>query len=114
MTSLFLPDFKRLRVIYFTPSAMAGFLPSSQMGDRTTSTNPPVGGSDSQLERRWCVFGAKASHIEQIMETTYFVESHPVNQTETVAVRQTVTGLEQGVAAIGEWLTAGPWVSLAA
>ena len=89
-------------------------MPSSQMGDRTTSTNPPVGGSDSQLERRWCVFGAKASHIEQIKETTYFVESHPVNQTETVAVRQTVTGLEQGVAAIGEWLTAGPWVSLAA
>ena len=48
------------------------------------------------------------------METTNFLVSDSVNQTERIAVRQTVTGLEQGVAAIGGLLTAGPLGSLAA
>ena len=35
----------------------------TQLGDKDCRINPSDGGGNSQLEQRWCVHGARASHI---------------------------------------------------
>ena len=65
------------------------------MGSRTaaaispTRTDPSVGGGDSQLERRWCVHGARASRIYRTLDyTKYTSESRQAAADVVLAVNR--------------------------